>query len=114
MLTEEEGGANQNGPPQFLFPVNEKTIWMRDFYDMQWQNNLKYRFVLLVQVLTRDKKTAKMTSIGYTVQELSHNEGKLKFGTFTSPLLIPPISFKDINENPSPLMENAQINFSLS
>ena len=53
-----------------------------------------------------------MQPIGYFVHDLLHEDGKLKFGTYTNALLLPPISFRDLDANPSPRLD-AQVNFSV-
>ena len=53
-----------------------------------------------------------MIPIGYFVHDLILNDGKVKFGTYTTQMLMPPISFRDLESNPSPRMD-AQINFSV-
>ena len=53
-----------------------------------------------------------MKPIGYTIHELLLPDGKVKYGTFTNPLLSPPISFRDLNSNPSPRLD-ALVNFSI-
>lgn len=63
-------------------------------------------------MLTKLNETGEIKAIGYTVHELTHEDGKLKFGTFSAPLLLPPISFRSIDKNPSPRLE-AIVNFSV-
>ena len=53
-----------------------------------------------------------MKPIGYTIHELLLPDGKIRYGTFTNPLLSPPISFRDLNSNPSPRLD-ALVNFSI-
>lgn len=54
-----------------------------------------------------------MKPIGYLVQDLTNPvDGKIKYGTFTSQLLSPPISFRTQDKNPSPSTA-AQVNFSV-
>ena len=43
-----------------------------------------------------------MTAHGYFVHDLSFPDGKLRYGTYTQPLLKPPISFRDLEDNLSP------------
>ena len=65
-----------------------------------------------MQTLTKDKQTGQIKPIGYTLHEILQPDGKVKYGTYTSPLLLPPISFRDLDSNPSPRLD-AQINFSI-
>ena len=51
-------------------------------------------------------------ALGYFVHNLQHEDGKLKYGTYTVPLLQPPISFRDLDTNPSPRTDG-QLNFSI-
>ena len=67
---------------------------------------------LLVQCLTKDASTGQLRPIGYFVHDLLHPDGKLNYGTFNNPLLQPPISFRDLDTNPSPRTD-AQVNFSV-
>ena len=95
-----------------MFPFNELHTWQESFYELVWGNNMQDRLLLLLQVLTRDKKTGKLTSTGYAVHDLVHPDGKLKYGTFEVGLLLPPISFRNVDENPS-ARSAAALNFSL-
>ena len=104
--------SQQEERNHFVFPSNELHVWKDNFYELVWQNNLQDRLLLLVQCLTKDKRTGAMTPLGYFVHELVQHDGKMRFGTFTSPLLQPPISFRSLEENPSPRID-AQVNFSV-
>mmetsp|Transcript_19884 Transcript_19884/g.24589 ORF Transcript_19884/g.24589 Transcript_19884/m.24589 type:complete len:99 (+) Transcript_19884:289-585(+) len=85
----------------FIFPSNESTVWLENLYELAWGKNLADRVILLVQTLMKDKQTGQMKPIGYSVHDLLNPDGKVKYGTFTEPLLLPPISFRDLDSNPS-------------
>lgn len=84
-----------------VYPSNEETVWEKDFYDLIWSTNLSERLLLLLQVLSRNPQSGQLQSFGYVVHEMINQEGKLNFGTFNLPLLVPPISLRNLDENPS-------------
>ena len=87
--------------------------WTENFYELAWKKDLSDRMLVLVQCMTKDKATGKMSPIGYLIQDLCNpTDGKIKFGTYTAQLLTPPISFRDLEVNQSP-RTLAQVNFSL-
>ena len=75
---------------------------------------MRERLIVLIQCLTKDRASSgNIKPIGYLVQDLINPlDGKIKYGTFTSHLLSPPISFRSLERNPSP-RTMAQVNFSI-
>ena len=88
-----------------MFPSAEQNTWKDNFYELAWKNGMQDRIFLLVQCLTKDKSTNKMIPLGYYVHNMLLHDGKIKFGTYTFQLLQPPISFRDLEANPSPRMD---------
>ena len=112
MALNQAPGDQGRSAKEHVYPFNELHTWRENFYELVWGNNMQDRLLLLLQVLTRDRKTGKLTSTGYAVHDLVHPDGKLRFGTFEAGLLLPPISFRHVDENPS-ARSAAALNFSV-
>ena len=79
----------------FIFPSNESKGWEKNFYDLAWSKNLQDKVIILVQILTK-LETGEIKQIGYFVHNLTLADGRINYGTFTMPLLLPPISFRPL------------------
>ena len=87
---------NLQSKAHYVFPSNEEHTWLENFYELAWTKNLEDRVLVLVQCMTKDNVTGKMSPIGYFIQDLCNpSDGKIKFGSYTGQLLAPPISFRD-------------------
>ena len=67
--------AARNGE-DYIYPVDWKAQWIRDFYDLMWKNYLRAKLLLVVHLFDTETQTAKAT----TSMQLTNEDGKIKYG----------------------------------